>query len=54
MIVTMMFAQVFYLLILYFGTWTRGDEGLVIPQQRARRRRSATCISTSPIRRPAT
>ena len=33
MIVTMMFAQVFYLLMLYFGAWTRGDEGLVIPQQ---------------------
>lgn len=33
MIVTMMFAQVFYLLTLYFGTWTRGDEGLVLPQQ---------------------
>ena len=34
MIVTMMFAQVVYLLVLYFGTWTRGDEGLVIPQGR--------------------
>jgi len=33
MIVTMMFAQVAYLLIYYFGTWTRGDEGLVIQQQ---------------------
>lgn len=33
MIVTMMFAQVVYLLVYYFGTWTRGDEGLVIPQQ---------------------
>ena len=33
MIVTMMFAQVAYLLILYFGAWTRGDEGLVIQQQ---------------------
>ncbi|WP_237684279.1 branched-chain amino acid ABC transporter permease [Pseudaminobacter soli (ex Zhang et al. 2022)] len=32
MIVTMMFAQVAYLLTLYFGEWTRGDEGLVIPQ----------------------
>ena len=32
MIVTMMFAQVFYLLVLYFGTWTRGDEGLVLQQ----------------------
>ena len=33
MIVTMMFAQVLYLATYYFGTWTRGDEGLVIPQQ---------------------
>ncbi len=32
MIVTMMFAQVFYLLVLYFGAWTRGDEGLVLQQ----------------------
>ncbi len=32
MIVTMMFAQVFYLLTFYLGAWTRGDEGLVIPQ----------------------
>lgn len=36
MIVTMMFSQAFYLLIFYFGGWTRGDEGLVI-QQAARR-----------------
>ena len=33
MIVTMMFAQVAYLLIYYFSAWTRGDEGLVIQQQ---------------------
>lgn len=33
MIVTMMFAQVFYLTTLYFGAWTRGDEGLVLQQQ---------------------
>jgi len=32
MIVTMMFAQVFYLATLYFGQWTRGDEGIVLPQ----------------------
>lgn len=32
MIVTMMFAQVLYLTIFYFGDWTRGDEGLVLPQ----------------------
>lgn len=33
MIVTMMFAQVLYLTTFYFGAWTRGDEGLVLPQQ---------------------
>lgn len=32
MIVTMMFAQVFYLLILYFAAQTGGDQGLVIQQ----------------------
>ena len=32
MIVTLMFAQCVFLSILYFGTWTRGDEGFVIPQ----------------------
>ncbi|CAN7217044.1 branched-chain amino acid ABC transporter permease [Mesorhizobium sp. LjRoot246] len=32
MIVTMMFAQVFYLLILYFASWTGGDQGRVVPQ----------------------
>ena len=32
MIVTLMFAQAVYLTVLYFGTWTRGDEGFVIPQ----------------------
>jgi len=32
MIVTMMFAQVFFLLILYFAAWTGGDQGLVIQQ----------------------
>jgi branched-chain amino acid transport system permease protein len=36
MIVTMMFAQVFYLAIFYFGSWTRGDEGLVIVQGQRR------------------
>lgn len=30
MIVTLMFAQAAYLTILYFGTYTRGDEGFVI------------------------
>lgn len=32
MIVTMMFAQVFYLTILYFSALTGGDQGLVVPQ----------------------
>ena len=32
MIVTLMFAQSAFLTILYFGTWTRGDEGFVLPQ----------------------
>lgn len=32
MIVTMMFAQVFYLAILYFASWTGGDQGMVVPQ----------------------
>ncbi|OWU84790.1 branched-chain amino acid ABC transporter permease [Oceanicola sp. 22II-s10i] len=30
MIVTLMFSQAVYLAILYFGEWTRGDEGFVI------------------------
>jgi len=30
MIVTMMFAQVFYLLTFYFSEWTHGDDGLVL------------------------
>ncbi len=33
MIVTLMFAQVFYLTTLYFTAWTRGEEGLVLSQQ---------------------
>ena len=33
MIVTMMFAQVAYLATLYFTAYTRGDEGLVLPEQ---------------------
>ncbi|NJO36852.1 MAG: branched-chain amino acid ABC transporter permease [Rhizobiales bacterium] len=32
MIVTLMFAQAAFLAILYFGEWTRGDEGFVLPQ----------------------
>jgi branched-chain amino acid transport system permease protein len=33
MIVTMMFGQVGYLLALWFGDWTRGEEGLTISQE---------------------
>ena len=36
MIVTLMFAQVFYLTTLYFTTYTRGEEGLVLPQEARR------------------
>jgi branched-chain amino acid transport system permease protein len=32
MIVTLMFSQVAYLASLYFSEWTRGEEGLVLPQ----------------------
>lgn len=32
MIVTLMFAQAAFLAVLYFGTWTRGDEGFVLQQ----------------------
>lgn len=32
MIVTLMFAQAFFLCILYFGEWTRGDEGFVLQE----------------------
>lgn len=32
MIVTLMFAQAGYLIVLYFGAYTRGDEGFVIQQ----------------------
>lgn len=34
MIVTLMFAQAGYLTILYFGEWTRGDEGFVVETAR--------------------
>ncbi|MBX2869187.1 MAG: branched-chain amino acid ABC transporter permease [Acidiferrobacterales bacterium] len=33
MIVTLMFAKVSYLVIVYFTTYTRGDEGLVMPAE---------------------
>ncbi|MEM9425981.1 MAG: branched-chain amino acid ABC transporter permease [Pseudomonadota bacterium] len=32
MIVTLMFAQSAFLIVLYFGEWTRGDEGFVLQQ----------------------
>lgn len=32
MIVTLMFAQAVFLTVLYFGEWTRGDEGFVIQE----------------------
>lgn len=32
MIVTMMFSQVAYLASMYFSEWTRGEEGLMLPQ----------------------
>ena len=48
MIVTLMFAQAGYLTVLYFGEWTRGDEGFVI-QQELRRIAGLTC----PTRRAA-
>lgn len=44
MIVTLMFAQAGYLTILYFGQWTRGDEGFVIA--RAARSIGALDLST--------
>jgi branched-chain amino acid transport system permease protein len=33
MIVTMMFGQVFFLAIIYWNSWTGGDQGLVVPQE---------------------
>jgi branched-chain amino acid transport system permease protein len=36
MIVTMMFAQVFYLLTFYFAEWTGGDDGIVLGQETRR------------------
>jgi branched-chain amino acid transport system permease protein len=48
----MMFAQVAYLLVYYFGTWTRGDEGLVIQQHaRAITLGSSTLDLTNPTTR---
>ncbi|MBL8576905.1 MAG: branched-chain amino acid ABC transporter permease [Mesorhizobium sp.] len=52
MIVTMMFAQVGYLLVYYFGSWTRGDEGLVIQQQARAIQFGATRLDlTNPVTR---
>jgi len=48
MIVTLMFAQAGFLLALYFGEWTRGDEGFVIPQTA---RQIAGLDLTDPINR---
>lgn len=47
MIVTMMFAQVFYLTTLYFTTWTRGEEGLVLPPAARRIALGDTVVSLS-------
>lgn len=54
MIVTMMFAQVFYLTTLYFTTWTRGEEGLVLPPAARRIVLGDTVVSLSdPVARYA-
>jgi branched-chain amino acid transport system permease protein len=47
MIVTMMFAQVVYLTTLYFTTWTRGEEGLVLPPAARRVDLGGTVLSLS-------
>ena len=54
MIVTMMFAQACYLLILYFGDYTRGDEGFTIPDAARRFAAARRCRSTSPTPTSAT
>lgn len=52
MIVTLMFSQVFYLSILYFATWTGGDQGLVLQQaQRLVEIGGATFDLTDPVTR---
>ena len=48
MIVTLMFAQTFYLVILYFGEYTRGDEGFII--QQAQRSFAGTDLTTETAR----
>lgn len=47
MIVTMMFSQVFYLTTLYFTTWTRGEEGLVLPPALRRLELGGASVSLS-------
>ena len=54
MIVTMMFAQVVYLTSLYFTTWTRGEEGLVLSPASRRIELGGTVLSlTDPATRYA-
>ncbi|MEM7441045.1 MAG: branched-chain amino acid ABC transporter permease [Pseudomonadota bacterium] len=48
MIVTLMFAQAVFLTVLYFGEWTRGDEGFVI--QEAQRVIGGVALSDPTIR----
>ncbi|KIN70431.1 Inner-membrane translocator [Sulfitobacter noctilucae] len=48
MIVTLMFAQTVYLIILYFGTYTRGDEGFVV--QQAQRQLAGIDLTTETAR----
>jgi len=48
MIVTLMFAQTFYLVILYFGEYTRGDDGFVI--QQAQRSLAGIDLTSDPAR----
>lgn len=47
MIVTMMFSQVVYLTTLYFTTWTRGEEGLVLSPAVRRIDLGGTVVSLS-------
>lgn len=47
MIVTMMFSQVVYLTALYFTTWTRGEEGLVLSPALRRIDLGGTVVSLS-------
>ena len=48
MIVTLMFAQSAFLTVLYFGEWTRGDEGFVLSQAK---RQIAGLELTDPLTR---